>query len=66
MDDKILKCKICQSDFPFTTGEQQFYLDRVLAEPKRCPKCRMKTRRDEQEKVKEVKHGQNTLSQETQ
>ena len=38
--DRTLTCKICGERFVFTTGEQEFYRDRVLAEPRRCPACR--------------------------
>ncbi|MFC1955021.1 zinc-ribbon domain containing protein [Chloroflexota bacterium] len=37
---KQLTCKICGDSFTFTTGEQEFYKDRGLAEPRRCPVCR--------------------------
>ncbi len=38
--DKILHCRICGAEFVFSVGEQQYYHDRALVEPKRCPKCR--------------------------
>ncbi len=65
-EDKRLICKICGAEFVFTTGEQQFYHDRVLPEPKRCINCRMKTRREELLKVKEESNGENRLSQKAQ
>ena len=40
LKDKKLQCKICGDSFAFTTGEQIFYRDRGLAEPRRCPDCR--------------------------
>lgn len=40
LKDKQLTCKICGDSFVFTTGEQEFYRDRGLAEPRRCPRCR--------------------------
>ena len=40
LKDKKLQCKICGGSFTFTTGEQVFYGDRGLAEPRRCPDCR--------------------------
>jgi len=40
MTDRILTCKICGNTFIFTTGEQTFYRDRCLAEPRMCPACR--------------------------
>lgn len=39
-EDKVIQCKICGQTFIFTAGEQLFYSDRNLAEPKRCPSCR--------------------------
>jgi hypothetical protein len=38
--DCILICIDCNSDFIFTSGEQQFFWSKGLAEPKRCPECR--------------------------
>lgn len=40
MTDKTLTCKICGDTFVFTAGEQTFYRDRGLVEPRRCPACR--------------------------
>jgi len=40
--DKQLKCKVCGQPFVFTSGEQLFFFDRSLTEPKRCPECRSK------------------------
>ena len=37
---KELTCKICGSSFTFSIGEQEFYRDRQLMEPRRCPQCR--------------------------
>ena len=39
---KEIVCKICKGKFIFTDGEAQFYKDRGLEEPKRCPECRAK------------------------
>ena len=38
--DITLTCKDCTSNFTFSKGEQQYYHDRFLSEPLRCPKCR--------------------------
>jgi len=43
--DKHLICKDCGAEFIFTAGEQQYFKDRFLAEPKRCPNCRASRRR---------------------
>ncbi len=37
---KTLTCKICGDIFVFSVGEQIFFHDRGLAEPRRCPACR--------------------------
>lgn len=51
--DKLLTCKLCGAEFLFTTGEQRFYHDRGLAEPRRCPECRQKRKLTPEE----VRHG---------
>jgi len=48
--DKMFTCKICGDSFIFTAGEQQFYRDRGLAEPRRCPDCRRSHRQATNEK----------------
>ena len=46
MDSKSIKCKICGNEFEWSMAEQQFYLDRKLVEPKRCPNCRTRRKTD--------------------
>ena len=46
MEDKIIKCKICGNEFTWSEAEIQFYQDRKLVEPKRCPDCRTKRKSD--------------------
>jgi len=41
-----INCKICGKDFEWSEGEQQFYADRNLDPPKRCPSCRVKKRKE--------------------
>lgn len=41
LHDLELTCSDCRNVFVFTVGEQQFYQDRGLAQPKRCPTCRL-------------------------
>ena len=41
-----MECKICGKSFDLTDGEIQFYRDRALELPKRCPSCRASKRRD--------------------
>ena len=36
----MLVCKDCGNEFPFTPGEQEFFAEHDLSEPKRCPLCR--------------------------
>lgn len=39
--DKILVCKECGAEFPFTASEQEFYASKGFEnEPGRCPACR--------------------------
>lgn len=42
----IIKCKICGREFEWSEGEQAFYKDRNLAEPKRCSNCRAKKKQE--------------------
>lgn len=42
--DQIIKCCDCAAGFILTAGERQFYFDRKLNLPKRCPECRRKRR----------------------
>ena len=38
--DKTLHCCDCGESFVWTAGEQRYYYDRGLTEPKRCKSCR--------------------------
>jgi endogenous inhibitor of DNA gyrase (YacG/DUF329 family) len=40
MKDKIIKCIECAQDFAWTVGEQEFYQQKGLKPPVRCPICR--------------------------
>jgi hypothetical protein len=40
MEDKTLTCADCSQAFTFSAGEQQFYQERGMSEPKRCKECR--------------------------
>ncbi len=42
--DKTLACIQCRRHFMFESGEQEFYKERGLQEPKRCPRCRKQAR----------------------
>ncbi len=37
--DKIIKCIDCAQEFAWTVGEQEFYQQRKLRLPQRCPMC---------------------------
>ena len=40
MSNRMLKCKICNSEFIFTDKEQKFYASKGLNVPKKCPSCK--------------------------
>ena len=40
--DLTLTCRVCGAQFPFTSGEQEFYARKGFTEtPARCPECRL-------------------------
>jgi DNA-directed RNA polymerase subunit RPC12/RpoP len=41
LHDQSFPCIDCGKPFVFTAGEQQYFLDRELDLPKRCPRCRL-------------------------
>ena len=45
---KSITCKICSQPFEWLDEEIQFYHDRNLVEPKRCPECRTKRKSDKE------------------
>lgn len=54
MTDKKITCLKCQAEFTFTAGEQEWYLNRNLHEPKYCKACReerSKAREEQQKKT---------------
>lgn len=41
MQDKVIVCKDCNTEFVFTVGEQEFYKEKGFTnEPIRCSSCR--------------------------
>ncbi len=43
--DKILVCRECGAEFPFTASEQAFFAEKGFSnEPGRCPACRANRR----------------------
>lgn len=42
MVDREIICKTCQTVFVWTAGEQEFYKEKGLNEPRNCRNCREK------------------------
>jgi Probable zinc-ribbon domain len=40
MADKTITCADCGQPFTFSQGEQEFFQQRGMSEPKRCKECR--------------------------
>jgi Probable zinc-ribbon domain len=38
--DKAIRCADCGQSFNFSQGEQEFYQQKGMSEPKRCKECR--------------------------
>lgn len=60
--DLEIKCKLCGKVFTWSAGEQKFYYDNDLSQPKKCPACRADFRRklhrqQEERQAREVQHG---------
>jgi CxxC-x17-CxxC domain-containing protein len=46
--DKTLICQECGKEFIWTAGEQEFFAEKGFTnEPRRCPECREKRRRND-------------------
>lgn len=43
--DRILKCVDCNESFVFSAGEQSYFDNKGLTEPKRCKQCRILRKR---------------------
>ena len=52
MKDKVIKCQDCGQEFAWTTGEQEFYGQKGLQEPVRCPMCRAMHKAASQDKFR--------------
>jgi len=50
--DKTLVCEDCKQEFVFTMGEQEFYQEKGLLEPKYCLICRGKYEAQQRNKNK--------------
>ncbi len=46
MSDERIECIECGRAFIWSTGEQRFYRERGLSQPKRCPDCRSQRRNE--------------------
>jgi hypothetical protein len=40
MPDKTIRCSDCGQSFNFSQGEQEFFQQKGMSEPKRCKECR--------------------------
>jgi Probable zinc-ribbon domain len=40
MPDKTIRCSDCGQSFNFSQGEQDFFQQKGMSEPKRCKECR--------------------------
>jgi len=46
LQDKVLRCVDCNSDFVFSVGEQLFFRDRQFHnDPRRCKSCKTRIKR---------------------
>ena len=52
MKDIIIKCIECKQEFPFTQGEQEFYQQKELKPPVRCPICRAAFKQAQEDKFR--------------
>ena len=48
-EDKTLKCIDCEEEFVFSAGEQRFFREKNLSDPKRCASCRAKKRQQREQ-----------------
>lgn len=39
LKNKIITCVDCGQKFAYTAGEQEYYAQKKMEEPKRCPIC---------------------------
>lgn len=50
--DQIIKCEHCNQEFVFTQGEQEFYKEKGLSTPIKCPVCRAIFKEAEKDKFR--------------
>jgi ssDNA-binding Zn-finger/Zn-ribbon topoisomerase 1 len=60
-EGKTIVCKLCGANFIWLAGEQEFYHDKGLSQPAKCPECRAELRRklhrQGNDQWEEVRHG---------
>jgi ribosomal protein L33 len=49
MKDLTLICANCGNEFLWSEGEQQFYAEKGLEQPKYCPICRARKKAEERQ-----------------
>lgn len=54
--DKVLICRHCGKEFTFGIEEQQFYRERGLTQPQRCPACRAVQRAERNNSFRNIKN----------
>lgn len=53
MQDKKIKCKVCGTEFNFTVGQQEFFKEHYLSEPKKCKTCKEKEKQEKSNNTKQ-------------
>ncbi len=57
LKDEARTCRYCTNLYIWSAGEQQYYRERVLDPPVRCPDCRAKKRQAIREETESLKEG---------
>lgn len=59
MSDKTITCPECGKEFTFTVGEQEWFAERNLSEPKYCRDCRQERKKRREEQNSKQNHSSN-------
>lgn len=51
MKDKTIVCESCGQEFVWTEGEQEFYRQKNLTDPKLCMICRARKQAEDRDKA---------------
>lgn len=51
MSDTKITCVDCDTQFLYSLGEQQFFREKGLSNPKRCPDCRAERKKEREKKA---------------